>query len=136
VIRSPAEAKNSSSSLYVKTGCDIHPEMGIGGAFPGSKARPGRDANHSPPPSTTENKNEKDLKFLSPLAPAWRSGRTLIFTFSLLLVKTSIQRLFILNCQSEQIVFRRRSRLQIRKSTSALKISSCGITLIRCSLPL
>jgi hypothetical protein len=31
--------------------------MGIGGPFPGAKARPGRDADHSPP-SSTEVDNE------------------------------------------------------------------------------
>jgi hypothetical protein len=31
--------------------------MGTGGPFPGSKARPGRDADHSPP-SSAEVKNE------------------------------------------------------------------------------
>jgi hypothetical protein len=31
--------------------------MGTGGSFPGSKARPGRDADHSPP-SSAEVKNE------------------------------------------------------------------------------
>jgi hypothetical protein len=40
-----------SSSLCVQTGSGAHPPsctMGIGGPFPGAKARPGRDPDHSP----------------------------------------------------------------------------------------
>jgi hypothetical protein len=51
-VRSPAEAKNFSSNLCVQTGSGAHPvscTMGIGFPFPGAKARPGRDADHSPP---------------------------------------------------------------------------------------
>jgi hypothetical protein len=53
-VRSPAGAKNCSSSLFVQTGSGAHPAsypMGAGGPFPGAKARPGRDADHSPPSS-------------------------------------------------------------------------------------
>jgi hypothetical protein len=53
-VRSPAGAKNISSSLYVQTGSEVHPAsspMGTGGPFSGGKARPGRDADHSPPSS-------------------------------------------------------------------------------------
>jgi hypothetical protein len=49
-VRSPARAKDSSSSLCVQTGSGAHPAsctMGTGGPFPGGKARPGRDADHS-----------------------------------------------------------------------------------------
>jgi hypothetical protein len=55
-VRSPAEAKDSSSSLCVQTGFGAHPAsypMGTGGPFPGAKARLGKDADHSPP-STAE----------------------------------------------------------------------------------
>jgi hypothetical protein len=51
VVRSPAEAKDFSYSLCVQTGSEAHPAsciMGTGGLFPGAKARPGRDADHSP----------------------------------------------------------------------------------------
>jgi hypothetical protein len=44
----------------VQTGSGAHPAsypMGTGGSFPGSKAWPGRDADHSPP-SSAEVKNE------------------------------------------------------------------------------
>jgi hypothetical protein len=43
--------KDISSSLCVQTGSGAHPApctMGTGGLFSGSKARPGRDADHSP----------------------------------------------------------------------------------------
>jgi hypothetical protein len=50
-VRSPARAKDLSSSLCIQTGSEAHPvscPMGTGGPFPGGKARPGRDADHSP----------------------------------------------------------------------------------------
>jgi hypothetical protein len=50
-VRSSAEAKDFSSSLCVQTGSGAHPAsctMGTGGPIPGGKARPGRDADHSP----------------------------------------------------------------------------------------
>jgi hypothetical protein len=53
-IRSPAGAKDFFSSLCAQTGSEAHPTsctMGTGGPFPGGKARPGRDADHSPPSS-------------------------------------------------------------------------------------
>jgi hypothetical protein len=53
-VRSPAEAKDLSSSLCVQTGSGAHPascRMDTGGTFPGGKARPGRDADHLPPSS-------------------------------------------------------------------------------------
>jgi hypothetical protein len=59
-VRSLAEAKDFSCSLCVQTGSGAHPAsctMGIGGPFPGGKARPGRDADHSPP-SSAEVENE------------------------------------------------------------------------------
>jgi hypothetical protein len=53
-IWSPAVAKDFFYSLFVQTGSGAHPAsftMGTGGPFPGAKARPGRDADHSPPSS-------------------------------------------------------------------------------------
>jgi hypothetical protein len=53
-VRSPAEAKDFSSNLCVQTGSGAHPAsctMGTGGLFPGAKARPRSDADHSPPSS-------------------------------------------------------------------------------------
>jgi hypothetical protein len=54
LVRSPAGAKDFSSSICVQTGSGAHPascKIGTGGPFPGGKARPGRDADHSPPSS-------------------------------------------------------------------------------------
>jgi hypothetical protein len=55
-FRSPTGAEDFSSSPCVQTGSGAHPAypMGAGGPFPGGKARPGRDANHSPPSSKNE----------------------------------------------------------------------------------
>jgi hypothetical protein len=53
-VRSPAGAEDFSSILCIQTGSGAHPAyctMGTGGPFPGGKARPGRDADHSPPVS-------------------------------------------------------------------------------------
>jgi hypothetical protein len=53
-VPSPVGAKDFSSSLCVQTGSGAHPAsctMGTGGPFPGGKARPGRDADRSPPSS-------------------------------------------------------------------------------------
>jgi hypothetical protein len=44
---------------------------GTGGPFPVARARPGRDADLSPP-SSAEIKNEYELYFLFPKAPLWR----------------------------------------------------------------
>jgi hypothetical protein len=47
-----------SSILCVQTGSGAHPAsctVGTGGSFPGGKARPGRDADHSPPSSAEDN---------------------------------------------------------------------------------
>jgi hypothetical protein len=59
-VRSPAGVKEFFSSLCVQTGSGAHPAsctVGTGGPFPRSKARPGRDADHSPP-SSAEVMNE------------------------------------------------------------------------------
>jgi hypothetical protein len=59
-LRSPARAKDFSSSLCVHTGSGVRPAsctIGTGGPFSGGKARPGRDADHSPP-SNAEVVNE------------------------------------------------------------------------------
>jgi hypothetical protein len=53
-VRSPAGAKDFSSSLFVQTGSGAHPAsctMCTGGPFSVGKARLGRDADHSPPSS-------------------------------------------------------------------------------------
>jgi hypothetical protein len=61
-VRSPAGAKDFSSILCAQTGSGAHPAsctMGTGG-----KARPGRDADHSPA-SSAEVENEYELHLLS-----------------------------------------------------------------------
>jgi hypothetical protein len=59
-VVSPAGANNFSSRSCVQIGCGAHPAscaMGTGGPFPWAKARPGRDADHSPS-SIAEVENE------------------------------------------------------------------------------
>jgi hypothetical protein len=66
--------KDFSSSLFVQTGSEAHPAsctMGTWSPFPGAKARPGSDADHSPP-SSAEVENEQELYILSPQVPSWR----------------------------------------------------------------
>jgi hypothetical protein len=53
-VRSPAGAKDFFTILCVQTGSGAQPAsctMGTGGPFPGGKARPGLDTDHSPPSS-------------------------------------------------------------------------------------
>jgi hypothetical protein len=59
-VRFPEEAKGFFLSLCVQTGSGAHPascKMGTGGPFPGAKARPGRDSDHSSS-SSAEVENE------------------------------------------------------------------------------
>jgi hypothetical protein len=80
-VRSPAETEDFSSNLCVQTGSGAHPAscpMDTGGSFPGGKARPGRDADHSPPSS------DEIVGAISPLPPSASivcNGTTLSFTF-------------------------------------------------------
>jgi hypothetical protein len=56
----PGRGKGFSSSLCAQTSSEAHPAsctMGTEGNFTGYKARPGRDADHSPP-SSAEVKNK------------------------------------------------------------------------------
>jgi hypothetical protein len=79
-VRSTTEAEDFSSNLCVQTGSGAHPASctrSSGGSFPGGKARPGRDADHSPP-SSVEIKKEQELYLLSPkCASMERNGTTL-----------------------------------------------------------
>jgi hypothetical protein len=50
-VRSPAEAKDFSSSLCVQNDSGASCTVGTGDPFPGAKVRPGRDADHSLPSS-------------------------------------------------------------------------------------
>jgi hypothetical protein len=77
-VRSPAEAKDFSCSLCIQTSCEAHSafyRMGTGGPFPGDKARPGRDANHSP----TSNAEVKKLYSSPPCRLHGGSGTVLFF---------------------------------------------------------
>jgi hypothetical protein len=59
-VRSQTAAEDFSSNLCIQTGSGAHPAsytMGTGGSFPAGKARPGRDADRSPP-SSAEVKKE------------------------------------------------------------------------------
>jgi hypothetical protein len=55
--------------------------MGTGGSFSGGKARPGRDADHSPP-SSAEVKKKQELHILSTKAPPRRLADHFTFTFT------------------------------------------------------
>jgi hypothetical protein len=53
-VRSPGGGKRIFPLTSVSRPARAHPAsctMGTGGPFPGAKARPGRDADHSPPSS-------------------------------------------------------------------------------------
>jgi hypothetical protein len=81
-VRSPAGAKYFLSNHCIKTGYGAHPasySKGAGDPFPGNKAQPGRDADHSPP-SSAKVKNEWELYLLSPQAPPWHVVGQLYFT--------------------------------------------------------
>jgi hypothetical protein len=62
-VQFPTEAEHFSSSLCIQTGSVAHPvsyTKGTRGSFPGGKAWPGYDADHSPP-SSAEVKKEQEL---------------------------------------------------------------------------
>jgi hypothetical protein len=85
-LRSPVRAKDFSCILCVQTGSGAHPAsctMGTGGLFPGGKARPGRDADHSPL-SSAEVVNKYELYLLSTQTPPWRVEGLLYFILLLL----------------------------------------------------
>jgi hypothetical protein len=54
--------------------------MGTGGPFSGGTARPGRDADHSPP-SSAKVVNKYELYHLSLQAPPWRAAGLLYILF-------------------------------------------------------
>jgi hypothetical protein len=72
-VRSPAEAKDFSSSLCVQTSSQAHPAscpVSTRSPLPRAKAQLGREADHSTP-SSAKVKNEYKIYFLSPQAPPW-----------------------------------------------------------------
>jgi hypothetical protein len=84
-VQSLTEAEDFSSSLCIQTGSGANPAscpVGTGGSFPGGKARPRRDADHSPP-SSAEVKYEYELYLLSRHAPPWPVVGQLYFYFLL-----------------------------------------------------
>jgi hypothetical protein len=88
-FRSPTEAEDFSSNLCVQTGSGAHPAsctVGTGGSLSGGKARPGRDADHSPP-SSAEVKKVLELYLLSPrCASMGRNGTALPLVLLMLLL--------------------------------------------------
>jgi hypothetical protein len=85
MVQSLIGAEDFSSSPCVQTGSGAHPAsypMGTRGPYPGCKARPGRDAGHSPP-SGAEVKYEQELYLLSPHMPPWHVAGQLYFFFAL-----------------------------------------------------
>jgi hypothetical protein len=73
-VRSLAKEDDFTCSLCIQTGSGTHPAsctVGTRGPSLGAKARPGLDADHSPP-SNAEVVNEYELYLLSPRAPPWR----------------------------------------------------------------
>jgi hypothetical protein len=73
-IQSPAETKNFSSCLCVRTGSGVHPApcpTGAGGSF--SRGWSAAEAWRWPlTTSSADVNNEYEIYFLSPLSPAWR----------------------------------------------------------------
>jgi hypothetical protein len=66
-------AEDFSSTLCFQTGPGAHPASyttGTGGSFPGGKARPGRDADHSPLP-VPRLRNSRSYTSSHPNAPLW-----------------------------------------------------------------
>jgi hypothetical protein len=67
------EAEDFSSSLCVQTGSGAHTAsctMGTGGSLPGGKARPGRDADHSPL-LVSRLRKHRSYTSCHPNAPLW-----------------------------------------------------------------
>jgi hypothetical protein len=82
-VRSPTEAEEFSSNLCVQTGSGARPAsytMGTGGSYPGGKARPGPDADHSPPYSA-EVKKEGAIPPVAQMRfyGAWRNHFTFLY---------------------------------------------------------
>jgi hypothetical protein len=81
-VRSPAKAKDFYSSLCVQTGSGAHPAscpMGTGESFPGGKARPERDADHSPHLVPSSRTGSSYIS--SPLSACITSSGTSLLTF-------------------------------------------------------
>jgi hypothetical protein len=82
--QSHASAFNASN-LCLQTGSWAHPAsctMGTRGPFPGGKARPRRDADHSPP-SSAKVEQELELYLIFPQALSWREEDSFSFSYKL-----------------------------------------------------
>jgi hypothetical protein len=97
-VRSPTE--NFYSNLCAQTRSGTHPAsctMGTGGPIPEAKARPGRDADHSPP-SSAEVRNEQELYSSPPSAFVECSGTALLcFCFDLRILRSLFSSFFPLD---------------------------------------
>jgi hypothetical protein len=83
--RSPTGAENPSSSPCVQTGSEAHTAsypMGIGGPFPGGKARPRRDADHPPPSLLPRLSMSSSYTSLLPYASMACSGTALLLPYT------------------------------------------------------
>jgi hypothetical protein len=74
-VRSTAGARDFSSNICVQTGFGAHPAsctMGTGGPFPGVKARPGRDTDHSPQvPRSWMSRSYTSSPLYAPIGVLW-----------------------------------------------------------------
>jgi hypothetical protein len=110
-----AKFESISSSLCVQTGSGAHPAshpMGTGGPFPGGKARPRRDADHSPPTSA-EVKYEWELYLLSSHVPSWRvAGQLYLLKF---------ESIFHIQCKCHHVSWRMSTRTLVSHWNKQLK---------------
>jgi hypothetical protein len=97
-VQFPAEEKNFSSSLFVQTSYEAHPTscpMVNGGPFPGAKARPGRDADHS---SHLMPRSWMSRSYTSsPQTPPYRVVRQFYFTLQVITVFFNLRSYFTAN---------------------------------------
>jgi hypothetical protein len=83
-VQFPAERKNFSSSFSVQNASGAHPAsctMGTGGPFPGGKARPGRDVDHSPHLVQRSRMSRSYTCTFSPPKPSVACSGTELLTF-------------------------------------------------------
>jgi hypothetical protein len=85
-----------SSSFCIQTGSGAHPEVGARGFFPGGKAWPGCDADHSPA-SSAEVKKEYSYTSSHPNAPLWSIMGPLYFFLFMLCTNLLYRELFLRN---------------------------------------
>jgi hypothetical protein len=89
-VRFPVKAKDFSSNLCILTGSEAHLAsytVGISDPFPGGKARPGRNADHSPSPGADDN-SELELCLLYLQPTSWHA-MGLLYLLALAAFQTS-----------------------------------------------